>query len=176
MTVKLYEIPIVAAEIEETLCENYGELTEELEQRIAAFLRESKDKIENAAMVVKSIEADAEVCEVEADRLLKRAAGLRKGADRLKGLMLYAVDEGFGGKVKTARFTVWTQTSAPVTIIELKQGADIYELSINAPKFVRTYDPELDKIALKEAVKAGEQLPDSLVVLEKPGTRFLRIR
>lgn len=173
---KLYEIPIEAMEIEQELAENYGELTPEIESRIAAFLGDGKDKIESAAMVVKSLESDAEVCQLEAKRLMERASGLNKAIDRLKGLVLVAVDSGFGGKLKTAKFTIWGQTSAPTTAFELRPGADIYELMISEPWCIRNRDPELDKIALRDAKKSGKALPPDITTLENDGTRFLRIK
>jgi len=173
---KLYDIPIVANEIESQLAENYGELTPETEQRITDFLRDSKEKIESAAMVVRSLEADAEICQQEAERLMARAQGLFKGADRLKGLILFAVDEGFGGKIKTAKFTIWGQTSAVSTSFDLRPGADIYTLASAAPQFIHTKDPELDRHALRDAHKAELPLPDCITVIESPGTRYLRIR
>ena len=44
------------------------------------------------APILKSLEADAAICKQEAQRLMQRAQGLEKGADRLKNLVLYAVD------------------------------------------------------------------------------------
>lgn len=170
---KLYEIPIEANEIEAVLADTYGELTPEIEQRIAGFLREGKEKIEAAAMVVKSLEDDAEVCKQEAERLLNRAAGLESGAKHLKGLMLFAVDEGFGGRIKTAKFTIWGQSSAATTGFELPPGADIHAVPLN---YLRMKDPELDKQALKAAYEAGLSIPEQIVVVEKPGTRYLRIK
>lgn len=173
---KLYEIPIEANEIEAQLAETYGELTPEVEQRISDFLREGKEKIEAAAMVVKSLQDDAAICQQEAERLMKRAAGLEKGAHHLKGLMLFAVDEGFGGKIKTAKFTIWGQTSAVVTSFELKPDKTVYDLAGEAPAFIRTREPELDKKALKDALSAGLDMPDCIQVTELPGTRYLRIK
>jgi len=173
VTVKLYEIPIEANEIETVLADNYGELTPEMEQRIAGFLRDSKDKIESAAIVVKSLEDDAEVCRTEAERLLKRAQGLENGAARLKGLILFAIDEGFGGKIKTPKFTIWAQTSAATVSFELPPGSDIHSVPL---QFLRMKDPELDKQALKAALDAEIEIPAQIVVSEKPGTRYLRIK
>lgn len=173
---KLYEIPLEAMEIETFLAENYGELTPELEQRISGFVAEGKDKLEAACVVVKSLEGDAEVCKSEAKRLMERASGLEKGADRLKGLMLYAVDHGFGGKIKTAKFTVWGQTSAATTAFQLKPGTDIFSLAAAAPEFVRARDPEIDKLAIKDAHKSGKPMPECIDVQENPGTRYLRIK
>lgn len=173
---KLYEIPIEAMQIEQELSENYGELTPEIEQRIADFLGDGKEKIESAAVVAKSLESDAEVCQLEAKRLMERASGLNKAVDRLKGLILVAVDQGFGGKLKTAKFTIWGQTSAPTTAFELRTGADIYELMISEPWCIRKRDPELDKIALRDARKAGKEIPPDITAIDNDGTRFLRIK
>lgn len=170
---KLYDIPIEANEIEALLADNYGELTPEIEQRIAGFLRDSKDKIESAAIVVKSLEDDADVCRNEAERLMKRAQGLENGAARLKGLILFAIDEGFGGKIKTPKFTIWSQTSAASVCFELPPGADIQSVPL---EYLRMKDPELDKQALKVALEAEIELPPQIVVSEKPGTRYLRIK
>jgi hypothetical protein len=174
--VKLYEIPIEANEIEATLAETCGELTPEMEGRIAEFLKDGKDKIEAAAMVVISLEMDAAICRGEAERLAKRAQGLENAAKRLKGLMLYAVDEGFGGKIKTAKFTIWGQTSGGTVQFDFAPGGDIYKAAAEASWCIRTRDPELDRKALSDAYKAGLALPGSLVAIETPGTRFLRIK
>jgi hypothetical protein len=170
---KLYEIPIEANEIEATLADSYGELTPEVERRIADFLREGKEKIEAAAIVVKSLEDDADVCRSEAERLMKRAVGLENGADRLKGLILFAVDEGFGGKIKTAKFTIWAQNSAASTSFELPPGADIHSVPM---EYLRMREPELDKQALKAALEAELEIPVQVMVIEKPPTRYLRIK
>lgn len=170
---KLYDIPIEANEIEAVLADTYGELTPEIEQRIAGFLREGKEKIEAAAIVVLSLEDDAQLCRQEAERLMKRANGLESGARHLKGLILFAVDEGFGGKIKTAKFTIWGQTSGAMICFELPPGGDIHAVPL---EFLRMKDPELDKQALKAAHDAELPIPEQIVVSEKPGTRFLRIK
>lgn len=170
---KLYEIPIEANEIEATLADSAGELTPEVERRISDFLREGKDKIEAAAIVTNSLLDDAKLCKAEAERLLKRAAGLANAADRLKGLILFAVDEGFGGKVKTAKFTIWAQNSGDTVSFDC---LDIYQVAAVAPWAIRTSNPELDKKALKEARDAGLELPEAITVSEQPGTRYLRIK
>jgi hypothetical protein len=176
MSIRLHEIPVEAIEIEEALTDGFGELTPELEKRIATFVALGKDKIESAAIVVKSIEADSIECKSEANRLYLRATGLERAAERLKGLILTAVDGGFGGKVKTVKFTIWGQTSASHVNFSLKPDADLYAIAAESPDLVRMSKPELKLDALHAAQKAGEKLPDAISVDEKPGTRFLRIR
>jgi hypothetical protein len=174
--VKLYEIPLEATAIEEQLYENAGELTPELEERIRTFLAQGKDKIESAAIVVHSLEEDAEICTAEAKRLVARAAQLNRNAENLRRMILAAVDLGFGGMVKTTKYTIWGQNAAPVTNFELKAGADIYVLQTQHPEFVRARDPELDKVALKDAIKAEKPIPEEIAVTNLQGTRFLRIK
>jgi hypothetical protein len=173
---KLYDLPTEVNAIEEALFENLGELTPELEQKIQALLSQGKDKIEAAAIVIGSLEEDAAICQSEAKRLIERAAQLNQNADRLRGMVLCAVDLAFGGKVKTARYTVWSQTPGAVTQFELKADVDIYLLLSKRPDLVRAPEPELNKTALREAVKAGGEIPEEIAVRTIPGTRFLRIK
>lgn len=172
---KLYDIPIEAAEIETILAESDGVLTPEIEQRINDFMNGGKDKIEAAAMVVKSLLADAEVCESEAKRLHERAASLGKSADRLKAMMLAAVDLGFNGKIKTAKFTIWAQTSADGHDIILKSPLAVGDLP---EAFLKVPPPELRKKELLAAFEAGDFVPDPehMEIVPRPGTRFLRIK
>ena len=176
MTIRLYDIPLEAEQIEEQLHENLGELTPDLEKRIAEFLSQGKAKIESAAIVVRSLLEDADVCRKEAHRLVERAGRLEASGDRLKNLILFAVDQGFSGKVKTAKFTIWGQTSAPLASFDLAPGVDINELMAFHPQFVRAPEPELNKVALKEAFKAGVIIPEEIVIEQREGTRYLRIK
>jgi hypothetical protein len=176
MSIRLHEIPNEALEIEAALTDGFGELTPELEAKIAAFVAQGKDKIESAAIVVKAIEADALTCKTESQRLSNRAQGLENGAKRLKALMLTAVDAGFNGKVKTAKFTIWGQTSPSTVAFALKPGADIYALAADDPELVRMSQPELNLSAIHEAHKAKAALPEAITVEDKPGTRYLRIK
>lgn len=169
---KLYEIPMEFAELEATLIESEGELTPELEKRFDDFLRAGKGKLESGAMVVRGFEMEAEACASEARRLQERAQWLEKNSARLKRMILGALDAAFDGKVKTSLFTIWGQTSAPTSSIDLAPGTD---LAMLPAAFVRVKH-ELVKDAVKNAIKAGEELPAEIIVTTMPGTRFLRIK
>jgi Siphovirus Gp157 len=172
---KLYEIPMEMAELEMALLDSEGELTHELEKRFDDFLKGGKEKIEAAAMVVRSLEADEEACVKEAKRLSERSKSVANNIDRLKHLMLIAVDAGFGGKVKSSLFTIWGQTSAAQVYIETSPTLDLELLSNESPEYVRT-KMELDLSAIKEAHKQGKTLPTVITVKEVPGKRSLRIK
>jgi hypothetical protein len=172
---KLYDIPMEFAELEEALVESAGELTPELEARFDEFLKAGKDKIEAGAMVVRGLELEAEACVEEAKRLTQRSQAATKNADRLKALVLRAVDFAFEGKVKTKLFTIWGQTSAPVVKFDLDPETTLEGLGHEFPMLVRV-KRELDTSALKDMQKAGGVLPDGLLVTTLPGTRYLRIK
>jgi hypothetical protein len=172
---KLYDIPMEFAELEQALVESEGELSPELEKRFDEFMRGGKDKIEAAAMVIRTLEGEANACKTEAIRLSDRQASHQKNAAQLKNMVLIALDAAFDGKVKTSLFTIWGQTSAPGQSIDLAPGSTIEDLHKRAPEYVRTRY-ELDKDAIKQASKEGKALPEDLIVSDVPGTRFLRIR
>lgn len=169
---KLYEIPEMFRELEVSLTESEGELTPELEKKFDDFLRSGKDKLEAGAMVMRGFELEADACKQEAHRLTVRALALENNATRLKRLILYALDGAFAGKVKTALFTIWGQTSAPTQSIDLAPMVDLKDLP---ETFVRV-KRELAKDAVKDALKKGEAIPEEIIVTEMPGTRFLRVK
>ena len=109
----LYEVGVEGAEIESILMENDGELTPELEARLDAHLASGKNKIVAAAMVVQGLEASKANCLAEALRLMDRANAFERNAKSLKARILFAVDEGFDGKIKTDLFTIWGSDIRP---------------------------------------------------------------
>ena len=103
---KLYDISAEAQAIEMLLTDSDGELTPEIEQRMKEFVEGGKEKLENAACVVRSLKAQSDACEAEAKRLKARSASLEANSDRLKALMAVAVMLGSGGgsKPRFSRF------------------------------------------------------------------------
>ena len=169
---KLYQLPAEAAQIEMLLTESEGELTPELEQRLKEFIEGGKDKLESSACVVKSLQAQAEACKNEAARLTSRRKSLEDNADRLKGLMLMAVDSAFHGKVKTDLFTIWGHDSPPSATFELAPDAELMRLPDD---FIKIEAPTLNTGALWDAWKHKQALPPEVVVTEVPGKRSLRM-
>jgi hypothetical protein len=172
---KLYDIPFEAAQIEQQLIDCEGELTPELEKQIDEFLKTGKDKVEAAAMVVRTLEMEAEACKTETKRLQERCSSLNRNADRLKGLVLMALDSAFGGKVKTPLFTIWGQTSAPTISVEFTPDCEVEEFAKSNPWAVKQVI-ELKKREVVDSIKAGNEVPPGVMYSENPGTRYLRIK
>jgi len=158
--VKLFDISAEWQEIQEALEAGAGEMTPELEIKLDGLLVAAPEKIEAAASVVKHLEAQAEAAKAEIERMALRRQAFVNGADQLRAKMLPAVQAV--GKVKTPRFSIYT-TERKTQAFEVKPGVSIAELP---DKFVRWLDPQLNKSALKDALKAGEALPDEVLVSE----------
>lgn len=168
----LYELSLEGRMIEDILLTQEGELDPETEERLDRIMREGPDRIEAAAMVVNSLRGSAMVCQQEALRLNNRAKSFDNNADRLLNRIAVALDSAFGGKVKTNRFTVWTQKAPDSVAFDVNEGVALEDLP---DQFVRT-KRELDKRALKEAYERGETLPEAVFVDQQAGKRYARIR
>lgn len=173
----LYDIGLEGLVISDILTENEGELTPELEARIDELMRRAPDRVESAAMVVKQLDAYAQTCKQEATRLAERAASFTKNADRLKKLMVVAVDAAFNGKVKTARFSIWTQKAADSVSFDVGEGFTLEMVKQDHPDLVRTKEEiSLNKIALEQIYKSGQPIPEAISATPKTGERYIRIK
>ena len=171
----LYDVAVEGQELERLLTESEGELTPEMEARFEAFIRGGKEKINAALCVRKNMEAEAKACKEEADRLYERGRALEARRATLSQWILAAVDFGFGGKVKTAFFTAYGQTSADHNGYSLAADVDIVELHKRDPEIVRL-KAELNVAALNAIVKDGGAMPPEVNVEPIPGKRFLQVR
>lgn len=174
-TMTLYDMTLEGLQIADILTENEGELTPELEARLDVLMQAGPDRLEAAAMVVRNLEADAMACKAEAQRLAERAQGFENNAKRLKERMTIALDAAFNGKIKTARFTLWTQKAADSVAFDLREEFTLDMLEEDLPEAVRT-KKELNKVALRQMFDAGQQLPEAVFVEETPGKRYTRIK
>lgn len=171
----LYEVAEEGLLIEQALIENEGEISPELEERLNRLMMEGPSKIEAAAMVVRNLEAWEQQCKDEAQRLRERAQSFANNAERLKHLMTAALDNGFNGKVKTAKFTIYTQKAPDTVAFDLREEFTLEMLQQDHPELVRT-KLELDKPACKAMRERGDTLPEALFVEENIGRRYTRIR
>jgi hypothetical protein len=171
----LIDIGETAMHIHDLLRESEGELTPELEAAMDNMLSNGQESLDAAAWVVRQLAGEQSVCEIEAKRYKERAASKERQVEALKGRMLFAVDAAFGGKLKTARNLIWGQDSAPTVGFDVAPDADLEQVAKDQPTFVRR-KYELDKLALKRALDAGEAIPNAIAVTENPGKRSLRIR
>lgn len=96
----IYQIQQDLLSIFDELEENGGELTEELEQKLAITQEEFKDKVEDYTNVIKNLDADMTAIKVEQARLKTLYERKEKVAKKLKEIIINAINE-FGDTKKT---------------------------------------------------------------------------
>lgn len=80
--------------------DNEGDLTPELEEALAIKQEEFKDKIKSYSNVIKMLNTDIDAIKDEKDRLSELQKSKEKTIERLKKVMVEAIDE-FGDSTKT---------------------------------------------------------------------------
>ena len=96
----IYQIKQEFIELFNTLEENGGELTPELEEQLKVTKDSFKEKIKTYTDVVKTLNSDIESIKVEQKRLKELADSKQKTIDRLKSIIIDAIEE-FGDTKKT---------------------------------------------------------------------------
>ena len=109
-------------------------------------------KIENVALWIKELKAEAEALKAEKLAFAERQKVAENKMESLKKWLAYALD---GQAFKTVRASVTFRKSQAVEV------ADIWKLDEN---YLRYKEPEADKTAIKEALKAGQTVAGATLV------------
>lgn len=110
---------------------------------------ETDIKVENYCKVIKQLQADAEMFKGEIDRLTARKKTAENAVDRMKNALLAFLQLSGQEKVKAGSFSVSTATTQAVHITDESAIPCIY--LVEQP-------PKVDKIGIKNALKAGEEI------------------
>ena len=143
----LYEIEV---KMLECIDPETGEIDEEM---LNALEMEKEAKLENVALWIKDLKAEAEAIKNEEASLKKRRESSTNKMESLKRYLTWALD---GNKFKTSRVAISYRKSESVKISE----------DANVPEQYRRVKWEPDKTALKDALKAGETF-DGISLEEK---------
>lgn len=115
-------------------------------EQLQTLQLEREQKIENVALWYKNLLSDAAQYKAEKDAFAERERAARAKADSLKAYLLDALQ---GDKYKSTRVIISYRASSSVIV------DDVLNLP---PRFVKFKEPEPDKLAIKEAIKNGEQV------------------
>ena len=126
-----------------------------------------EDKAEGYAKVIRTLEGDAAACDAEAKRLRNKKQTIENNLKRMKAALQYAMQATGTTKFKTALFSFGIQKNPAAVVIDEGYIENIPD------RFLIPQDPQIDKKAIKEALKAGEDL-EGIAHLEQ--TESLRIR
>lgn len=118
-------------------------------EAIAALEMERDKKIENLGCWYKNLLAEAEALKAQKNAFAEREKARRAKAESLKGFLGRYLN---GKKFETAKVAMSFRKSEAVEF-DAKCIGDVPE------EFLKFKDPELDKVAVKKAIKAGETVP-----------------
>lgn len=149
----LYFIEQELLDIFDTLEENGGELTPELEERLSIVQEDFKDKIENYTHVISKYNADINFIKAEQKRLKELADAKAKVVERLSKIMIEAIDK-FGDE----------KPKSKAKFVDFGTGV----VSVRNSKAVQLNEETLDKVdkALEIMLK-NLHLTNSLDVVDK---------
>ena len=118
-------------------------------EAIAALEMELDKKIENLGCWYKNLLADAEALKAQKNAFAEREKAAKAKAESLRGFLGRYLN---GKKFETAKVAMSFRKSEAVEF-DAKCIGDVPE------EFLKFKDPELDKVAVKKAIKAGETIP-----------------
>jgi chromosome segregation ATPase len=154
---KLYEIPAALRALEAQIEEAEGVLTPELEAELEAVQGEFERKAEWIAMLIREAKLEAEKWKAEEERVQNRRRALERRAEHLNRYLHMGMTAMDQDKVKGEMLTVSLQRNSQPTIA--------YEGSPDGlPDVYKRVRVEMDAQALREAYKAGQELPDGVSV------------
>ena len=121
-------------------------------EKLDALQIERDEKLENVALWIKDLTAEAEALKAEKQAFAERQKAAETKAESLKKWLSKALE---GEKFKTTKVAVSFRKTQSV------QVSDIWELE---EKFVKVPEPTADKAAIKAAIKAGEDVKGAVLI------------
>ncbi|MBR3238474.1 MAG: siphovirus Gp157 family protein [Oscillospiraceae bacterium] len=155
---RLYDIDTqLEAALEAAFDPETGEiLDEEAMARVDELQLERDNKIEGVALWIKNLTAEAEALKKEKEAFAAREKAAKNKVERLKGWLAYALH---GEKFKTDRTAIsWRKSVA------LEVNEDAIDMQRLGPEFIKLPPPELNKTAIKDAIKEGAIIPGCQLV------------
>lgn len=126
-------------------------------EQVDALLIDREKKIENIALFIKNLRAEAKAMKDEEDALKKRRSAAETKLENLKGYLEYALG---GKRFETPRARVNFRKSEHVEV----DGEFIAWAKLNRNDLLRYKEPEADKTVIKEMLKLGENIPHAKMV------------
>ena len=140
-----------------TIIDNNGELSPELSQALAINETELKEKAINYGYVIRSFEYENDIIDAEIKRLKALKEQKEKAIQKLKdavsdAMNLYGIEK----------------VESPVLKLSFRKSESI-EISENIDKrfVIEKITLQPDKVAIKEAIKKGEQVEGAVLVINQ---------
>lgn len=136
-----------------------GELTPELEERLKINEANMAKKMEGYCKLILWYDTQIIAAKEETERLRKLIKRAERSQEWMKGAMLDVMEGLDKPKVSAGTFTVGTRKSTAVNIIDESAIPARYASEIVAVR--------IDKTAIKDAIKNGEEVPGAQLVERK---------
>lgn len=144
----LFEInDAITAVFELAVDQESGEIDENQLALLDQLEMERNAKIENIACFIKNLKADAAALKAEKDAFAKRQ---KQAENKVASLSRYLESALNGEKFSTDKCAISFRKTSKIV---LNDGFTVYDIDTH---FLRMKEPELDKEAIKAALKAGE--------------------
>lgn len=124
-------------------------------EAFAQLQMDREAKIENTALWIKNLTAEAKAIKEEMDNLQKRR---RAAENRVEGLKRYLSEALEGEKFQTARCSISYRRSTALEVDDASAAADWLDCN-GHPECVTYSAPTLDKRSVAELVKQGMEVP-----------------
>ena len=125
-----------------------------VENALCALNMAREEKIENAALAVKNMTAEANAIKREEEILYERRKAIEKKRDKFKNYLIEALtrEDGTTDKIKTARASVSVKINPPSTVIT--------DMDALPKEFLREKtEVAPDKVSIKEVLLRGINVP-----------------
>jgi hypothetical protein len=127
-----------------------------------------EDKADGYAKVMRMLDGDAVAIKAEEDRLSTRRKTIENRIKHMKQSLQSMMELTGKTKFKTQLFSFNVQNNPASVVMDETDVANIPE------RFLKYKDPEIDRKAIKNAIKAGDENAMNIAHLEQ--TRGLRIK
>jgi predicted phage tail protein len=140
-----------------SIIDNNGELSPELSQALAINETELKEKAINYAYVIRSFEYENDIIDAEIKRLKALKEQKEKAIQKLKDTVLDAMNLYGIEKVDSPSLKLSFRKSESVEISE----------NLDKRFMIEKITMQPDKLAIKEAIKKGEQVEGAVLVINQ---------
>lgn len=159
----LYEISNTYKDLLEAIAA--GEIPDEaIADTLGAVDGEFTDKADNIACFIKSLLAEKQAIKSEADTLIERADAKQHKADKLTDYLYQMFKLTEKSKIETSR-NVMSIRKTPLRVeIDDEKAFIAYAQANDDKSFLTVKDPVVNKINLKDWLKAGREYPHAKLV------------
>lgn len=159
--ISLYQIAAEHRQMVEALMDT-NEDSQVIADTIEAESYPLEVKAQNVAYAIKTLEANAAAIKAEEQRMADRRKAMENRAQRIREYLQTCMEIATVTKIECPHFALSVKLNPP--------AVEVYEPSLVPPAFLKFAEPpppSPDKNAIKEALKAGKEVPGAHLVQAK---------